>query len=364
MGEIIVGIHGRLVRDGGKDVDLLVHSYYLGRPSPYYVIEDWVNRGLVGGPNESLEEIFQLQVVKHPGYSVKECINLVAMKESMNEVTRSVPFRTQVGVVRVKREQILAAMKEFDLRFRSTEDDSGRLYAVEEEGRQYPPKRILELATGVPRNKFYGGKPSNDVFVGLGFHIVASDGSQSGKTAEQIEKEQARLNEPIPDVNRLVEDLFARTWVRLDDDSANLPDSQYPGVYVLAYPDEKLLGHPVKEDLTGDRVTEDEIFYVGMSHAGVGKRLRQFTDGLEDGGHHAGAKRFFMTVANQTPYSSFAQRKPFFVASISVPCTCLKAARSPMDLRKMGVVAQLEWYVLARVRERAKTKTEPWLNKK
>ena len=184
------------------------------------------------------------------------------------------------------------------------------------------------------------------------------------QTAEQIAKEQARLDEPIPDVDRLVEDLFAKTWVRLDDDSAKLTDCQYPGVYVLAYVDEKLLGHPVKEDLTGDPVTEDEIFYVGMSHAGVRKRLRQFTNGLEDGGHHSGAKRFFITVANRTPYSSFAQRKPFFGASISVPCTSLKTARSSMDLRKMGVVAQLEWYVLARVRERAKTEQEPWLNKK
>ena len=183
----------------------------------------------------------------------------------MNEVTKSVPFRTQVGVVQVKREQILAAMKEFDLKFRSSEDDSGTLYAVEEAGRLYPPKRILELATGVARNKFYGGKPSNDVFVGLGFHIIESDGNQSGKTAEQTAKEQPRLNEPIPDVDRLVEDLFARTWVRLDDDAAKLPDSQYPGVYVLAYVDEKLLGHPVKEDLTGEPVTEDEIFYVGVT---------------------------------------------------------------------------------------------------
>jgi hypothetical protein len=282
----------------------------------------------------------------------------------MNAVTKSFPFRSQAGLVQVKREQILAAMKEFDLKFRSKEDDSGTLYAVEEAGRRYPPKRILELATGVPRNKFYGGKPSNDYFVGLAFYIIAAYRDRTGKTAEQTAKEQARLNERIPDVDRLVEDLFARTWARLDDDSAKLPDSQYPGVYVLAYADEKLLGHPVKGDLTGDPVTEAEIFYVGVSHASVRKRLRQFANGLEDGGDHSGAKRFFITVANRTPYSSFAKRKPFFVASISVPCTCLKAARSPMDLRKMGVVAQLEWYVLARVKERAKTKQEPWLNKK
>jgi hypothetical protein len=48
--------------------------------------------------------------------------------------------------------------------YRSNEDDSGSLYAVAEAGKRYPPKRILELATGVPRNKFYGGKPSTSVW--------------------------------------------------------------------------------------------------------------------------------------------------------------------------------------------------------
>jgi len=271
----------------------------------------------------------------------------------MNEVKNSVPLRTHGLVVQVKREQILAALKEFDLKLRSSEDDSGTLYAVEEAGRSYPPKRILELATGIPRHKFYGGKPSNDVFAGLGFHIIKSDSNPSRKAAVQAAKEQARLNEPIPNVDRLVEELFTRTWVRLHDDSAKLSDSQYPGVYVLAY---------AEKDLAGDRVTEDQIFYVGVSHAGARKRLRQFTNGLEDGHHHSGAGRFFTTVANGTPYSSFVQRKTFFVASISVPCTCLKTERSAMDLRKMGIVAQLEWYVLARVK--AKTNEEPSLNKK
>lgn len=277
----------------------------------------------------------------------------------MSATSNSVPFKTQSGIVQVSREQILAAMQEFDLNFRAAENDSGTLWAVLENGRRYPPKRILELATRVSRNKFYGGKPSNNVFVALGFHVIEADGS--AKSPEQITKEQARLNGPIPDVNQLVRDLFAKTWVRLDDDSAILSDSQYSGVYILAYPDERFLGRAVNEDLTGRQVAEEDVFYVGVSHAGVRKRLRQFSDGLEDGGHHSGAKRFFQTVS-KGPYSTFAERKPFFVASISVPCTSLKEARSALDLRKLGVVAQLEWYVLARVKE--ETRKEPWLNKK
>ena len=78
----------------------------------------------------------------------------------MDEVA-PVPFRTQEGVRQVKRDQVLGAMKEFDLKYRSNEADSGSLYAVEESGRRYPPKRVLELATGVPRSKFYGGNPQH-----------------------------------------------------------------------------------------------------------------------------------------------------------------------------------------------------------
>jgi hypothetical protein len=282
-------------------------------------------------------------------------------EESMSPVSESASFRTTIGIRKVRRDQILTAMKQFDTRFRSSENDSGTLYAVEVDGKRYPPKRILELATGVPRNQFYGGKPSNDVFLGLGFLITESDSSK-GINPDQIAKEQARLKEPIPDVNRLVESMFAKKWVRFDDDAAKLPDSQYPGVYVLAYPHKGPWGNPLVHDLTAEQVREEEIFYVGVSHAGVCKRLRQFAAGLEDGGHHSGAKRFFHDVGNGKEYSSFAHQKPFFVASISVPCTVEKPHRCGLDLRKMGVVAQFEWYVLARVRE--KTQAEPWLNKK
>ncbi len=133
----------------------------------------------------------------------------------MNQ-TKSIPLKTTSGVFQVTRQQIISAMKEFDLRFRSTEDDSGTLYAVMENGKRYPPKRILELATGVPRSKFYGGKPSNDVFYGLGFHIAETE--DGGASPQEISKEQARRAEPVPDVNQLLKDLFAKSWVRLDDD--------------------------------------------------------------------------------------------------------------------------------------------------
>jgi len=164
---------------------------------------------------------------------------------------------------------------------------------------------------------------------------------------------------PIPELNHLLEELFAKTWSHLhentwshlNNDYAKLPDR--PGVYVLAYSD---------QELARRRVQEDEIYYVGVSHRGVLSRLKQFVKGLEDGGHHSGAKRFFRIKAGKMPYSQLINRETFFVASATVPCTYLKKDRTCLDLRKLGVVAALEWYVLAHIKE--KTGREPELNKK
>jgi hypothetical protein len=72
MHKITVGILAKLTKDGAKGIALLVHSYYLGRPSPCVVIEEGVNLGLTEGHIESLEQMFQIVVDNHPGYTVQE----------------------------------------------------------------------------------------------------------------------------------------------------------------------------------------------------------------------------------------------------------------------------------------------------
>lgn len=265
-------------------------------------------------------------------------------------------FNAETGARMVTRDEILAGMQEFDFRFRLNEEDSGTKYAVEEDGKRYPPKRILELATGVPVSKFYGGEPSNRVFRDLGFKVLTVAPNQNTwKTAQEVAAEEVRLKLPVPEMEQLVEGLFSNIWVHLHRDYSKLVDSEYPGVYVLAYTDEKLDGKPVREA---------QIYYVGVSHAGVRRRLKQFIMGLEDGGHHSGAKRFYFKVANEIPYLSLPEKKTFFASSISVPCTYPKSARTPLDLQKMGVVAGLEWYVLAQVKEKTPDGHEPPLNLK
>ena len=76
MQKITVGILAKLTKDGAKDISLLVHSYYLGRPSPCVVIEDGLGLGLTGGHIESIEQIFQIVVSNHPGYIVRESMTL------------------------------------------------------------------------------------------------------------------------------------------------------------------------------------------------------------------------------------------------------------------------------------------------
>ena len=78
MGEILIGIDAKLTKQGADDIDLLVHSYYLGRPSPCVVVTDTV-RHVIGGSINSLDQIFAHEVAQHPGYTVKERANLLAI---------------------------------------------------------------------------------------------------------------------------------------------------------------------------------------------------------------------------------------------------------------------------------------------
>jgi len=263
-------------------------------------------------------------------------------------------LRSKRGERKVTQEAICAAMKEFDLRFRAQEEVTGTLYAVDHDGKRYPPKRILAIATGVPVQYFSGGEPSNHIFRNLGFNVLkVKSYRRTLKTPSEIAREERRLKLPVPQVKVMLKSLFAQKWIRLHEDFSKLADSEYPGVYVLAYSTPRLQRKQAKEK---------DIYYVGVSHAGVKGRLKQFITGLEDGGHHSGAKRFFFSVARQVPYSKLRRKKTFFVAAISVPCRYLKNDRTPLDLCKLGVVADLEWCVLARVK--AKIGNEPWLNKK
>jgi hypothetical protein len=82
MGEVLIGIDAKLTKQGAEAIDLLVHSCYLGRPSPCAVVTDSV-RHVIGGSIDSLEQIFAQELARHPGYIVKERANLLAIPACM-----------------------------------------------------------------------------------------------------------------------------------------------------------------------------------------------------------------------------------------------------------------------------------------
>ena len=156
-------------------------------------------------------------------------------------------------------------------------------------------------------------------------------------------------------MEKLIQRLLSQKWVELQTGITFLQDGNYPGVYLLAYTD---------KDLKGEDIDLTDIFYVGMSNSrgGVKQRLKQFINGIEKDVPHSAGKRFREEYTNGIPFSRMKPQKTFFVASISIPCVVEKAKRTPKDLRKMGEVARLEYYVLAHIKEALKR--EPELNKK
>ena len=83
-------------------------------------------------------------------------------------------FRTDSGKqIEITREQVLEGMRKFDEMAEKDDDLSrtGTIWFVENDGKRYPPKWVLSLATGVPRNEFGGGENSNRPLRELQFHV-------------------------------------------------------------------------------------------------------------------------------------------------------------------------------------------------
>jgi len=76
------------------------------------------------------------------------------------------------------REAVLSAMDRFDRELRGTETWSGweqnqaHKYAIEWEGRHYPVKEIVSLATRAPVSSFSGGDEANKYATKMGFSVV------------------------------------------------------------------------------------------------------------------------------------------------------------------------------------------------
>jgi 5-methylcytosine-specific restriction enzyme B len=80
-----------------------------------------------------------------------------------------------MAIPQVDREAILAALAEFDRTHRASdefanwESNLSHLWGVEHEGKLYPPKKVLSIATGAPVNSFSGGPEANTYLNARGF---------------------------------------------------------------------------------------------------------------------------------------------------------------------------------------------------
>lgn len=77
---------------------------------------------------------------------------------------------------RITKDQVLEAMERFDKEGRGT-FTNWRTYSVSHGGRDYPPKEIISMVTGLNVNQFSGGiKGANRPFHELGFEVTTLQG--------------------------------------------------------------------------------------------------------------------------------------------------------------------------------------------
>jgi hypothetical protein len=262
------------------------------------------------------------------------------------------PFRT-IGAKRpfhITYDQINSAMKRASKRSKSAIE--GRKYAVMDPrtGKTFSPKELLRLIIG--DRSFYGGRGlsgANSVFRAFGFPVG------NRVDLERQRRELVKRKGKVLPTEILLKRLFSQTWEQLPSEAElrRISDGGFPGVYLLAYTGESLLG---------SRVKEKDVFYVGMTcEGGLSKRLQQFRKGITHGGFHSAAERFKRVWLRGKPYRPHGKTR-FYLAYLPVKCEKAKEWRSPDDIYRMSKVPELERAAIARVKSRLHH--EPLLNKK
>lgn len=144
-------------------------------------------------------------------------------------------------------------------------------------------------------------------------------------------------------------------WKPLLENLKNIEDGNFPGIYLLAF---------TEKNLEGKTVEPIDIFYVGMTNAkkGLTSRIQQFVNGIEKQTSHSAGMRFYKENSNGIAFSESNHIENFFIVSLAFQCDVNKLTRTPNDLRIMGNICKLEYYLLAHIKE--VTREEPKLNKK
>ena len=82
-----------------------------------------------------------------------------------------------MALPKVDSQAISTALQEFDQSLRGSpewidwEHNKAQVWVIQHEGRIYPPKKIISLATGVPVREFSGGPETNSYLESLGYRV-------------------------------------------------------------------------------------------------------------------------------------------------------------------------------------------------
>jgi hypothetical protein len=228
---------------------------------------------------------------------------------------------------------------------------AGTEYFIWFKGKSFPPKGIRSLVENKAKHTFSGGGKTNQMFRDLGFAVVK--GLNQRSIYERSLKQRPGVQSRVSGVSKYLGRLFHERWRSFEGQLKSSVLRDRPGVYVLAYAHEKL---------ENKRVKPEDVFYVGVSTTCLRKRLKQFSDGLDEYGHHSGAMRFYKRWAGGRRFSRLDGKGTFYVATASMECQTRKGLRTPRNLEDLGLVAALEFYVLAHIKR--ELDLEPPLNKK
>lgn len=101
-------------------------------------------------------------------------------------------------------QQIEEALLNFDQNYRTTPEFSSwelnqaNIWAIEFQGKKYPPKKIISIAASIPTSSFSGGKESNDFLTTLGFSIIKIRDSSLREILIQISKRYPEFSNREP----------------------------------------------------------------------------------------------------------------------------------------------------------------------
>jgi 5-methylcytosine-specific restriction protein A len=202
----------------------------------------------------------------------------------------------------VKKEKLDRAMRQFDEKLRHRrewegwEDNQAHRYAISENNRFYPAKKIVSLATGTPVGLFSGGQPTNGYLKRRGFTIVDLPRSSEAVLSFSIGQIYDRQTE--------IHDLFGG-----NRQSGISPSAQRPAIFIFTGESGEQYGYT-------DEFMDDGVFrYTGEGQIGP----MRFTKGNLAVKNHAETGRslhIFKAVGEKQGYEYLGE---FSCASYETP---------------------------------------------